>query len=119
MAPAEACLGRSQVVGASLEVLSQLQASTHLRDILEENTKYFREAIIAAGFSVKGWVPVPHWSVESSLRSVSVLPWERSLSLAKIKSGGIYTHPRISLCAVQRVVAFFALQPERFLVWGF
>jgi glycine C-acetyltransferase len=41
------------IVGASIAVLNMLSASTHLRDKLEYNTKYFREKMTAAGFDIK------------------------------------------------------------------
>ncbi len=41
------------IVGASIAVLDLLEASTALRDKLEENTRYFRSAIAAAGFEIK------------------------------------------------------------------
>ncbi|KAA9347144.1 glycine C-acetyltransferase [Larkinella humicola] len=40
------------IVGASLKVLELLNASTHLRDKLETNTRFFREAMTAAGFDI-------------------------------------------------------------------
>ncbi|MBD2701360.1 glycine C-acetyltransferase [Spirosoma sp. BT702] len=40
------------IVGASLKVLDMLQGSTALRDKLESNTKYFREAMTSAGFDI-------------------------------------------------------------------
>jgi glycine C-acetyltransferase len=40
------------IVGASLRVLELLTESTELRDKLEENTKYFREKMTAAGFDI-------------------------------------------------------------------
>lgn len=40
------------IVGASIRVLDLLSASTSLRDKLEENTKYFREQMTAAGFDI-------------------------------------------------------------------
>ncbi len=40
------------IVGASIAVLDLLSASTALRDKLEENTKYFRQAMTAAGFNI-------------------------------------------------------------------
>ena len=40
------------IVGASLRVLELLTESTELRDRLEENTKYFREQMTAAGFDI-------------------------------------------------------------------
>jgi glycine C-acetyltransferase len=44
------------IVAASLKVFEMLNATTHLRDKLEENTKYFREKIKAAGFNIKDGV---------------------------------------------------------------
>ncbi|HEU4788064.1 MAG TPA: glycine C-acetyltransferase, partial [Flavobacterium sp.] len=40
------------IVGATLKVLEILTDSTHLRDKLEENTRYFRQEMIAAGFDI-------------------------------------------------------------------
>lgn len=40
------------IVGASLKVLDMLESSTALRDKLETNTQYFREAMTAAGFDI-------------------------------------------------------------------
>ena len=40
------------IVGASLRVLELLTESTQLRDQLEENTKYFRQQMTAAGFDI-------------------------------------------------------------------
>jgi glycine C-acetyltransferase len=44
------------IVAASLKVFEMLSATTLLRDKLEENTKYFREKIKAAGFNIKDGV---------------------------------------------------------------
>ena len=41
------------IAGASIAVLDLLEASTALRDQLEANTQYFRQAITAAGFDIK------------------------------------------------------------------
>ena len=41
------------IVAASLKVFEMLSATTHLRDKLEDNTKYFREKIKTAGFNIK------------------------------------------------------------------
>jgi glycine C-acetyltransferase len=41
------------IVGASIAVLDLLEQSTVLRDTLADNTRYFREAIAQAGFSIK------------------------------------------------------------------
>jgi glycine C-acetyltransferase len=40
------------IVGASIKVLDLLSSSTHLRDKLESNTKYFRKAMTDAGFNI-------------------------------------------------------------------
>jgi glycine C-acetyltransferase len=40
------------IVGASLKVLELLSASTQLRDRLEANTKFFRDALAQTGFTV-------------------------------------------------------------------
>ncbi len=41
------------IVGASLKVFEILSSSTDLRDKVEQNTKYFREKMTAAGFDIK------------------------------------------------------------------
>ena len=41
------------IVGAANKVFDILSSTTALRDKLEENTKYFKEKIVAAGFDVK------------------------------------------------------------------
>jgi len=41
------------IVAASIKVLEMLSSTTHLRDKLEENTKYFRENIKKAGLNIK------------------------------------------------------------------
>lgn len=41
------------IVAASIKVLEMLSSTTHLRDKLEDNTKYFRANIKAAGFNIK------------------------------------------------------------------
>jgi glycine C-acetyltransferase len=41
------------IAGASIAVLDLLEGSTALRDKLEANTRFFREAITAAGFDIK------------------------------------------------------------------
>ncbi|MBK8955107.1 MAG: glycine C-acetyltransferase [Saprospiraceae bacterium] len=45
------------IVGASIQVLGLLSASTELRDKLEENTRYFRSEMTKAGFNI---VPGEH-----------------------------------------------------------
>ncbi len=47
------------IVGATLGILDELSNTTHLRDKLEENTKYFREKMTEAGFDIKpGVTPI-------------------------------------------------------------
>ncbi|TNF47128.1 MAG: glycine C-acetyltransferase [Bacteroidetes bacterium] len=41
------------IVGAANKVFDILSSTTELRDKLEDNTKYFKERIIAAGFDIK------------------------------------------------------------------
>lgn len=41
------------VVGGTIAVLDMLNETTHLRDKLEENMKFFREEMTAAGFDIK------------------------------------------------------------------
>jgi glycine C-acetyltransferase len=41
------------IVAASLKVLELLKSSTHLRDKLEDNTKFFRDGIAKAGLNIK------------------------------------------------------------------
>jgi glycine C-acetyltransferase len=41
------------IVGASIAVLDLLESSTALRDKLEVNTRWFRQAIVASGFDIK------------------------------------------------------------------
>ncbi|MBC8034998.1 MAG: glycine C-acetyltransferase [Chitinophagaceae bacterium] len=41
------------IVGASIAVLNMLTATTELRDKLENNTRYFRSEMTAAGFDIK------------------------------------------------------------------
>jgi glycine C-acetyltransferase len=40
------------IVGASIKVLDMLSSATTLRDKLEDNTRYFREAMTSAGFDI-------------------------------------------------------------------
>jgi len=42
------------IAGASIAVLRMLEASTERRDVLERNTRYFRQRIGALGFEIKG-----------------------------------------------------------------
>jgi glycine C-acetyltransferase len=41
------------IAGASIAVLDLLEGSTALRDKLEDNTRWFRDAIVKAGFDIK------------------------------------------------------------------
>ncbi len=41
------------IVGASIAVFDMLSSKTELRDKLEQNTKYFREKMTAAGFDIR------------------------------------------------------------------
>jgi glycine C-acetyltransferase len=41
------------IVGASIKVFEILSSTTELRDRLEENTKYFKTAVLEAGFDIK------------------------------------------------------------------
>ena len=41
------------IVGAAIKVFDILSGTTELRDRLEENTKYFKEKVLAAGFDIK------------------------------------------------------------------
>ena len=41
------------IVAGSIEAINLISESTALRDKLHENTRYFREAITAAGFDIK------------------------------------------------------------------
>ncbi|WP_282135646.1 glycine C-acetyltransferase [Seonamhaeicola maritimus] len=71
------------IVGASIKVLDILSSSTHLRDKLEENTKYFRQEMTVAGFDI---VPGDH-------PIVPVMLYEATLAqefAAKLLEEGIY-----------------------------
>ncbi|MBW1294319.1 glycine C-acetyltransferase [Aquimarina litoralis] len=71
------------IVGASIKVLDLLSSSTKLRDKLEENTKYFRSEMTAAGFDI---VPGDH-------PIVPVMLYEATLAqefAAKLLDEGIY-----------------------------
>jgi len=71
------------IAGASLAVLELLTDSTHLRDQLERNTRYFRAQMTAAGFAIKpGTHPI-----------VPVMLYEAKLAqefAAKMLAAGIY-----------------------------
>ncbi|WP_103072441.1 glycine C-acetyltransferase [Aquimarina sediminis] len=71
------------IVGASIKVLDVLSTSTELRDKLEENTKYFRSEMTAAGFDI---IPGDH-------PIVPVMLYEAKLAqefAAKLLEEGIY-----------------------------
>ena len=44
------------IAGASVTVLNMLSRTTHLRDKLERNTKYFREKMTEAGFDIRSGI---------------------------------------------------------------
>ncbi|MDO5980959.1 glycine C-acetyltransferase [Flavivirga spongiicola] len=71
------------IVGASIKVLDILSTSTELRDKLEDNTKYFRKEMTAAGFDIiKGDHPI-----------VPVMLYEATLAqefASKLLEEGIY-----------------------------
>lgn len=71
------------IAGASVAVLDMLSETTHLRDKLESNTKYFREKMTEAGFDIKpGFHPI-----------VPVMLYDAKLSqefAAKMLEEGIY-----------------------------
>lgn len=71
------------IVGASIAVLDMLSETTDLRDKLEENTKYFREKMTAAGFDIRPGVhPI-----------VPIMLYEATLAqefAAKLLKEGIY-----------------------------
>ncbi len=71
------------ITGASIAVLDMLQETTHLRDKLESNTKYFRQKMTEAGFDIKPGVhPI-----------VPVMLYEATLAqefAAKMLDEGIY-----------------------------
>jgi glycine C-acetyltransferase len=66
------------IVGASIAVLDLLEGSTALRDKLEDNTRWFRQAIVDAGFDVKAgcW----SWASTSSASSTRWCPRARRAS---------------------------------------
>ncbi|MDZ4679755.1 MAG: glycine C-acetyltransferase [Saprospiraceae bacterium] len=57
------------IVGASIAVLDLLSASTALRDKLEDNTRYFRQAMTEAGFNI---IPGEHPIVPVMLYDASL-----------------------------------------------
>lgn len=71
------------ITGASIAVIDMLSETTELRDKLEENTKYFREQMTAAGFDIKpGEHPI-----------VPIMLYDAKLSqemAAKLLEKGIY-----------------------------
>jgi glycine C-acetyltransferase len=71
------------LVAASIRVFEMLSATTELRDRLEENTRYFRAAMTAAGFDVK---PGEHPIVPVMLYDA---PLAQSLA-ARLLEEGIY-----------------------------
>lgn len=71
------------IVGASIKVLDVLSASTQLRDKLENNTKFFRKAMTAAGFDI---IPGEHPIVPIMLYDA---PLAQEFA-AKLLNEGIY-----------------------------
>ncbi|QDO95201.1 glycine C-acetyltransferase [Formosa sediminum] len=71
------------IVGASIKVLDILSSSTHLRDKLEENTKYFRTQMTTAGFNI---IPGDHPIVPVMLEEA---PLAQEFA-AKLLDEGIY-----------------------------
>ncbi len=71
------------IVGASIKVLDLLSSSTELRDKLEENTKYFRSKMTAAGFNI---VPGDHPIVPVMLQEANLA----QEFAAKLLDEGIY-----------------------------
>jgi len=71
------------IVGASIAVFDMLSETTSYRDKLEENTKYFREQMTAAGFDIK---PGEHAIVPIMLYDAVLSQKMASLMLEK----GIY-----------------------------
>ncbi len=71
------------IVGASIKVLDLLSSSTELRDKLEENTKYFRSKMTAAGFNI---VPGDHPIVPVMLQEATLA----QEFAAKLLDEGIY-----------------------------
>lgn len=71
------------ITGASIAVIDMLSETTELRDKLEDNTKYFREQMTAAGFDIKpGEHPI-----------VPIMLYDAKLSqemAAKLLEKGIY-----------------------------
>jgi len=71
------------IVGATSKVIDLLSSSSYLRDKLEQNTKYFREKMISAGFDIK----------KSGHAIVPVMLYDAKLSQVmadKLLSEGIY-----------------------------
>ncbi len=71
------------IVGASIKVIDLLSASTDLRDKLESNTKFFREAMTQAGFDI---IPGEHPIVPIMLYDA---PLAQEFA-AKLLNEGIY-----------------------------
>lgn len=71
------------IVGASIKVFEVLSASTHLRDTLEENVKYFKKGMSKLGFDI----------VEGESAIVPVMLYDAKLSQVmadKLLDEGIY-----------------------------
>ena len=65
------------IVGASIAVLDMLSETTALRDKLEQNTKYFRSEMTAAGFDIKPGehpiVPIMLYDAEKAQKMAAAL----------------------------------------------
>ena len=73
------------IVGAAIKVFEILSSSTELRDKLEDNTAYFKEKIIEAGFDVKEGdspiVPIMLYDASLSQRFADLLLKEEGFML--------------------------------------
>ena len=108
------------IAGASLAVLDLLEASTALRDKLEANTTWFRDAIVKAGFGIKpGTHPIVPIMVHDAVKAQALSA--RLLELGVYAVGFFYpvvpkgqARIRVQMSAVherehlERAVAAFA-----------
>ena len=108
------------IAGASLAVLDLLEGSTALRDKLEGNTRWFRDAIVTAGFDIKpGTHPIVPIMVHDAIKAQALSA--RLLELGVYAVGFFYpvvpkgqARIRVQMSAVherehlERAVAAFA-----------
>jgi glycine C-acetyltransferase len=108
------------IAGASLAVLDLLEGSTALRDKLEANTTWFRDAIVKAGFDIKpGTHPIVPIMVHDAVKAQALSA--RLLELGVYAVGFFYpvvpkgqARIRVQMSAVherehlERAVAAFA-----------